>query len=622
MRGVVLVPNDDPLKMEVLWLDNGFAMYYTRWEYIDGYPWGPDQPGVADFLGGKFTSPPAAISPAPNRLDVFGLGQDYAVYHKVHDATAKGGPLSPPGQWTPDWENLGGNFTSTPVVLSTATNHIDLFGLGIDQGMLYRSWSGSVWGDWDELGGGFTSLPVALPGTNQGEFDLFARGLDFQLYHLTWKPNAAIDWQLLGGGLLGEQIAASAPAAVRVRDKIFVFVTASDGAVWYTAFDSKVWKPWASLGVAVKATKDTGATTFVTEPVVTVFFPMSDIVTTGGGVISTGGGGGAFDTQPPPTVTGHMRVDVFCVGDNGDGTRQLFHKWLDPHGWHGQKVNNKETGDWELVGSSFACAPSIVAPNRARTVVAMPPVHFSMVEPNLDHTIHLQSFDGTQWTRWNRGPNFQLPSCYTFSVDAIDITDTRSLHNDTDLATATFAAGKWPVQNAKFDLGDVNNSGYALYNLQFPSVIVELCEPAVLTYMIVNSGNSDKASAVYSTMLKGSEDAINDWLKQTVNPNSTAIVGGAAVITEVGGGPTIVGSLLGAAAAFVLESLLGLIFADCDGVVASETIAYQKGRDIWAQLQNSGQTKISGVTQHPGTDSPSGCGANSNYTVYWSISPS
>ena len=80
MRGVVLVPNDDPLKMEVLWLDNGFAMYYTRWEYIDGYPWGPDQSGVADFLGGKFTSPPAAISPAPNRLDVFGLGQDYAVY--------------------------------------------------------------------------------------------------------------------------------------------------------------------------------------------------------------------------------------------------------------------------------------------------------------------------------------------------------------------------------------------------------------------------------------------------------------------------------------------------------------------------------------------------------------
>lgn len=140
--------------------------------------------------------------------------------------------------------------------------------------------------------------------------------------------------------------------------------------------------------------------------------------------------------------------------------------------------------------------------------------------------------------------------------------------------------------------------------------------------MIVNSGNSDKASAVYSTMLKGSEDAINDCLKQTVNPDSTAIVGGAAVITEVGGGPTIVGSLLGAAAAFVLESLLGLLFADCDGVVASETIAYQKGRDIWAQLQNSGQTKISGVTQHPGTDSPSGCGANSNYTVYWSISPS
>ena len=114
--------------------------------------------------------------------------------------------------WSSDWENLGGNLTSTPVAASTAGN--DLFGIGLDQGMVHRAWDGSSWTDWEELGGGFTSLPVILP-TASG-FDIFARGLDFMVYHMSWMPNVGGDWRLLGGALLG----APAAAQFRPRDSV------------------------------------------------------------------------------------------------------------------------------------------------------------------------------------------------------------------------------------------------------------------------------------------------------------------------------------------------------------------------------------------------------------------
>jgi Repeat of unknown function (DUF346) len=42
----------------------------------------------------------------PDRLDVFGLGTDNAMYHKAWTAAG----------WQPDWEKLGGTFNSAPAV--------------------------------------------------------------------------------------------------------------------------------------------------------------------------------------------------------------------------------------------------------------------------------------------------------------------------------------------------------------------------------------------------------------------------------------------------------------------------------------------------------------------------
>lgn len=549
MRGVVLVPSN---RSDILWLDENLAMNYTDWNNIDGaWPTDPTAPGVFDNLGGIFTSPPAAAALGADRLEVFGLGTDYALYHKSYNAQAdaKG------NHWSPAWENLGGDFTSTPVAISPANDRVDVFGLGPDQGMLHRTRTGTVWSAWEELGGCFTSPPVVLP-AGPDTFDIFARGADFLIYHAKLTATGQSDWAALGGGLLREPIAASAPAAVRVRDELYVFVVAADQATWYTHFDGRVWKPWSSLGG-----------TFVSEPVVIALFPATDVV-----------------VSPP------FRIDVFAVHA---GDHALWHSRLDGQGWH----------DWDppasLPEGTFACAPGIEAQGRALTVTSMPPAHFRLVEPDLDGTIHLRRFDGTTWTRWDHGPRYRLPSTYLFTLDSVDITDTMAAHNDTDIAAATLGVGTWPPQSVSRHMGDVNNGNHPLFtNLQFGPATVELCEPVMLSWSIANSNDSDIESFVVSVLIKAAEDVVNDLLKGAV---------------------PVLGSIGGAIFAALLDYGLGFALGGCNGIVAvGATPPYPNGRVLQKAVAQSPGGKLTGHVPYEGTNSRFGCG-NSHYTVNWSI---
>ena len=73
------------------------------------------------------------------------------------------------------------------------------------------------------------------------------------------------------------------------------------------------------------------------------------------------------------------------------------------------------------------------------------------------------------------------------------------------------------------------------------------------------------------------------------------------------------GTILGAVTGFLAGELVGIINADCDGAVAAEqdTFTYN---DTMAKTANG---TFSQTTKHPGTNSPTGCGGNSMYTVTW-----
>jgi hypothetical protein len=471
------------------------------------------------------------------------------------------------------------------------------------------------WSNWEELGGSFTSPPVVLPAT-AGAYDIFARGPDFLVYYANWKASSPPVWAPLGGGLLGEPRAASTPAVIRVHSGAFVFVAAGDGSIWYTFSDGVVWKAWNSLGPAYKAGSGKAAIRFISEPVVAAFFPNSDVtfgIPPGVGGISTGvapppAGTGSGPPPPATVISGHVRVDVFAVGEDN----ALWHKWLTDGAWHGELNGDLETGNWSQVpGASLACAPSLLSFNRGETVISMPPVAIQMAVAYTDGTIHLWSFDGTIFSDLYNGPNlnFRLPCTYSFSLDTVEIDNTKSRLKDTDLAVGALAVATWPVRTASFSMGRVDNGTYHYSDrVLIGPITVELCEPLIVTYSIVNKSDSDTsvnvAKAVIATVQKGTEDYVNDLVKD--------------------GKITFSGSLEGATFAALLDLAVSEIeanlFENCDGVVVADSKNFFRGRAIQELVATAGVAgKFTSTAQYVGTEDPGDCEI-SNYKVSVSIS--
>ncbi len=624
MQGIVIVPGS---RMDVLWLDNSFAMNYSQWALLEANHVAPQN------LGGIFTTPPAGVALGTDRLDVFGLGVDYSVYHKTYDATAN--------QWTPEWENLGGNLSCTPVVLSTSPETIDLFGLGPDQTMLHRRLDGNVWTAWEELGGAFTSPPVILANSN-GSFDIFARGLDFQIYTASWQPGTPPVWQSLGGGLLGAPTAASVPAAIRIRGATLVFVTGDDSAVWMTIFDGVVWKAWTSLGPARTTPTDPGlvnlktppvVTPFVTEPVVCAFDSLENNADVGVRSDIWAGPSG-------PVNLSSVRIDVFAVGKD----HALWHKWLDKDGWHGAPPPPGSAGglpnaplNWlrvetqprgaapgqDFTTTSCACAPSLYAVNTSGS-----PVDLVLVEPTVAGQGALITYDGTSFTPAGPGPTFRLPSTFKFTMDSFFVANPRSADTDTDYVTVTLSVGKWPIRS----LSDGPYDGIKGVNYPIPfsleTFAMELCEPVFFSYTIVNTGNQDAANAIQSAIVSGAESLVNSVLNSLATPGPKSIAFNGVKLATSYAGATILGvapgAIIGVLGEFVVGSLLSyvlsFVFADCDGVVVVDQQGFQKARDVqqlFAGLDSSENFNES--TRFLGSDSPDGCFANSDYTVRWSV---
>ncbi len=566
----------------MLWLDNNFSLNIASFNDAT-----LDEARVVP--PGTLISPPVAVTVGQERLAVFGLGPDYSLNHWMYDGSA---PLGT--RWSAD-ESLGAGFCSTPAAVSAGDNRIDLFALGPDRGMLHTVWNGSGWIDWQELGGGFTSMPVVLPAGPQA-FDIFARGLDFLVYHAHWIPGAPADWQPLGGGLLSEPAAASAPAAVRVRDGIMVFVTAADGTIGYSEFDGTAWAPWASMGPAQAAGK-TDAVTFISEPVAVAVYPSVD--TPGTGPVIPPGQTAPVASLPPSLISQRTRVHVFAVGSDN----ALWAKTLDHTGW-------QPAGDWGSLGGSFACAPSVVGTGHAISPLQAPPDYLALAAPGTDGTVHRWSFDPTPtpispvgaWTEDQPPhPVFRLPSLYTFAVDNVHIDNTRALHNDTDLAVATLKIGNWPLRSVTFNMQDVNNGDHLLDDRLALTGIVEPCEPVIYTYTIVNNHQSGDEATVTGVIIKGLENWVNDLLKSAL--------------------PQPLGSLAGAGIAALADRLVGWAFGGCDGLVAAEAIVYADGQKVQQQITSHGTgvpRKFETSTRNLNDNPPFGC-HSSSYLIFTSI---
>jgi hypothetical protein len=163
-------------------------------------------------------------------------------------------------------------------------------------------------------------------------------------------------------------------------------------------------------------------------------------------------------------------------------------------------------------------------------------------------------------------------------------------------------------------LGD-HAEGFTYPDIVFRDIPLADGELAVFSYMVLNNGH-DPAPTVLSKIVDVT----------TKVAEVGAVAGGGAVGTAIGaliGSPVpVVGVIVGAAVGYLVGSLLGglvdLLNPNCDGVVAAAA------QDVTAlQLRGTiidkGESSFGAKDIHPGTDSAAGCGANSQYSVTWSI---
>jgi hypothetical protein len=204
-------------------------------------------------------------------------------------------------------------------------------------------------------------------------------------------------------------------------------------------------------------------------------------------------------------------------------------------------------------------------------------------------------------------------SRYTFSMDSFRITDTRSAHEDTDYVSISLAVGSAPPITKTKAMGNLNNGTFKV-GLEFDSVSVGSDMPVVFTYAIVNNGHGSQANVEQSLQKAGTQ------LAQKAAEAAAKAVGaeiGSALGASIGTAAVpVVGTALGALAGWLVGEIGGFLFANCDGPVAAGVHVF-KGADLASQ---TGGGKVLTQTDHnPGTNSPTGCGSNSNYYVSWSV---
>jgi pregnancy-associated plasma protein-A/repeat uncharacterized protein DUF346 len=319
-----------PNRLDVFVLGTDHALYHKWW---NGSSWGPSLTGY-EFQGGVITSSPETVAWGPNRLDVFVLGTDHALYHKWWNGSSWGPSLT-------GYEFMGGVITSQPEAVAWGPNRLDVFVLGTDRALYHKWWNGSSWGPsltgYEFQGGVITSPPEAVAwGPNR--LDVFVLGTDRALYHKWWNGSS---WgpSLTGYEYMGGVITSPPEAVAWGPNRLDVFVLGTDRALYHKWWNGSTWGP--SL---------------------TGYEYM-------GGVL----------TSPPTVVSwGPNRLDVFALGTD----RALYHKW-----WNGTSWGPSVTG-WEYMGGVITSPPRVASwgPNRLDVFVL-----------GTDRALYHKWWNGSSW---------------------------------------------------------------------------------------------------------------------------------------------------------------------------------------------------------------------------------
>ena len=150
-------------------------------------------------------------------------------------------PLLDPASWG-GWESLGGVLTSPPKVVTWGRDRLDVFAVGTDSALWHRSRDAAEWGAWESRSAARSSRrPRSSPPAPACFADVFALGTDHALWHRWWDGAEWRGWEPLGGVL-------SSPVTAASWGRLDVFGLGEDHAVWHRWWDGAAWRGWEPLG--------------------------------------------------------------------------------------------------------------------------------------------------------------------------------------------------------------------------------------------------------------------------------------------------------------------------------------------------------------------------------------
>lgn len=210
---------------------------------------------------------------------------------------------------------------------------------------------------------------------------------------------------------------------------------------------------------------------------------------------------------------------------------------------------------------------------------------------------------------------------YTFTLEKFSIRNTRSRHEDTDTVSFSLQVGANSLPSRSFAAGDVNNGDHPV-NLAFRSVFVADPDAAVLlSYIIYNGAVSALPRSLDAITQTVAQQGLEELTGLDQNPDQADL----SDFTDPTADPSAAngddGDILlddGWLRALPFLELGAFIAPNCDGFVVAGSVGQKKSR--WDQLiAGSPGTTCRRSVRYPGSDSPAGCGSNSDYSVTCSV---
>jgi hypothetical protein len=276
-----------PNRLDIFAIALDGALYHRWWD--NG--WG----GPENLGGDALVNSPSAVSWSANRLDIFAINSRGNLQHWAWDGANWSGP-----------ENRGGQeLIHSPSAVSWAANRLDIFAIAATGNLVHWWWDGSGWGGPQNLGGwNLINSPSAVSWAS-GRLDIFAVGSDHNLYHWWWQNGWGGPENLGGGNLV------NSPSAVSwAPNRLDVFANGSDGNLYHKWWDGSNW---------------------------------------GGGPTLENLGGGNWVNSPSAVSWSANRLDIFSIASDGN----LSHKawsgfWTGPEdlGGNGNLIDAPSATSW------------------------------------------------------------------------------------------------------------------------------------------------------------------------------------------------------------------------------------------------------------------------------------